>query len=657
MKNFALALSVAALTMVVVLATAFKLDQAEQDRYRVKLRADTLNHVSSARARLESVLNAKLYITGGLVAYVSNHPEISPEEFRSLAKPLYSQLIGVQSIRLARDAVISHIYPMGGLEGDLGTKLLEKPPLREPILRAIRTRKTVMAGPLQAAPGAPVFLVSRTPIFLAKRGKEDKLWGLTCIFIYQDALLKEAGLADDSALFRWALRGNDALGGKGKIFWGDPRVFEADPVVLDITLPNGSWQIAAVPREGWDRLAPGTRWLRAGSPMLAGLAGLLVWFWVRNPARLRELVAEATGALRASEAKYRELTELAPVGIFLTNLEGNYLLANSEGCRMVGNTLEEMLRCNIRDMLPEEELPTHRERLLDLVEGRTVSGECRLRRADGSIIPVEMSASRVPDNGIQWIVRDVSERKQIEGLRYKHQLELEHASRLHLIGEMASGLAHELGQPLSAAQNYVGGCIRRLQGGCVEGSLFLDPLKLANAQLSRAGDIIRHVKDFVRKREPSRAPLDINQLIHDVLVLLEQEVKKYGATVRLLLEMNLPAITADRIEIEQVVLNLVKNGLEAMKDCDLNKRELTVCSYCSDPGSVTVAIIDQGQGISEEKVVKLFSPFFTTKPEGMGLGLSISRSIVEDHGGSLEVRNAPEGGATAHFTLPVSGRE
>lgn len=647
-----LSIGAAVVTLVVMTAALIKLDRTEQERHRTQLRAGTLEHLSALRARIEGALNARLYVTGGLVAYVSNHPDISAEEFRSLAEPLYAQLKGVQSIRLARDSVISHIYPAGGYEGDLGTRLLENPKLREPILRAIKNDKTVMAGPLQLKPGAPAFLISRTPIFVASKAAKQ-VWGLTCIFIYQDALFDEVGLKPATDNFIHALRGRDALGEKGEVFWGEPSVLSNDPVLLDIWLPEGSWQIAAIPAGGWNSLAPGTVWLRSAGGTLAILAAVLIWLLVRTPARLRILVEDATSALRTSETWHRELMERASVGIVLSDLQGNCIFTNSEICRMTGSTPAKLRLTNIRDVIAAADEQTGPGYGLEsLADGRTMEAEAHLRRNDGKLLPVEIIARRMHGDNIQWIIRDVFGRKQLEALREKQRHELEHASRLSLIGEMASGLAHELGQPLSAAQNYVGGCISRIEDDISDTGALLAVLQQANAQIARAGSIIQHVKDFTRKREPLPVPLDINKTVREVMTLLAQEIFKSGSHIRMHLGEDLPMALADKIEVEQVVLNLVKNGLEAMEDGPAAVKELVVRTMRGEQGTVAVTIEDAGSGIPEEHFATLFEPFFSSKTDGTGLGLSISKGIVEGCGGKIGARNNPDGGASFFFDLP-----
>lgn len=314
-KNKLLPLLFATLTAAIILTATFKLDRMERDYLSQKNHADALNHLSQIRARIESALNSRLYLTRGLVAFVSNNPHLGDREFNEFAAALIKQQAGIHSIQLARGNVISHIHPLKGNEPAMGLKLLEHHTSREAAQRAISTRKTVVNGPFILVQGGTA-LVSRTPVFLA----DGRYWGLASILIDQNTLFAEAGLERPHPSLTFALRGKDGLGARGETFWGEPQVFAPDSVRLDISLPDGSWQIAATHKEGWD--TPGTLWLRYGGILLALLAGTLVWFLTRNPARLRDEIEQATRKLKESEANFRSLLENARDFIIL-RLEAN----------------------------------------------------------------------------------------------------------------------------------------------------------------------------------------------------------------------------------------------------------------------------------------------------------------------------------------------
>lgn len=230
---------------------------------------------------------------------------------------------------------------------------------------------------------------------------------------------------------------------------------------------------------------------------------------------------------------------------------------------------------------------------------------------------------------------------------------LQNTACLITMGEMASSLAHELNQPLSAIANYSQGCVDRIMNDEVNPKDLLDVLQKIGSQADRAGNIIRHIRDFVSKRENQRHLCKINDIITDVISFADIEARAQGIKIVFKTESDLPPLSIDRIMIEQVILNLIKNGVESMQHTELHKRELSLNVKKSENVFIEVAIGDRGHGIMPESLDKLFLPFYTTKPNGMGMGLSICRSIIEFHQGRLWIEPNPGGGSLFKFILPV----
>ena len=269
------------------------------------------------------------------------------------------------------------------------------------------------------------------------------------------------------------------------------------------------------------------------------------------------------------------------------------------------------------------------------------------------------------ERAIQWvdgrvvrmeIATDVTDRMNMEELNNKQLERLEQTSRLITMGEMASSLAHELNQPLAAIANYNMGCVNRLQANDYRPEELLAAMQKASAQAERAGKIIRRVRDFVKKSEPDRAAVEIADVIEEVIGFAEIEARKAGARISVSVPSDLPAAYADKIMIEQVVLNLVKNGIEAMHDTPRGERELAISARANGKDFIEVKVADRGHGVLVGQTEKLFAPFYTTKPEGMGMGLNICRSIIEFHHGRLWAVANSGGGSVFSFTLPVNPR-
>ena len=251
-------------------------------------------------------------------------------------------------------------------------------------------------------------------------------------------------------------------------------------------------------------------------------------------------------------------------------------------------------------------------------------------------------------------IHDVTERRQTEDEARQLQERLTHFSRLSTMGEMAAGLAHEINQPLAAIATYAQACQRFLKSPDRDDADILQSLEHINAQALRAGEVIRRLRNFVRNREVKREPVECNRLLDDLRTLAETDARLHNVRLRIEAAPDLPVVYADPIQLQQVVLNLVRNAIDAMSDVPEDRREVILSTRLSPEGEIEVVVADHGSGLAPEAAVHLFNPFFTTKSAGTGLGLAISLSIVRAHGGRLWHTPNAGTGARFHFTLPVS---
>ncbi|HEX9181396.1 MAG TPA: ATP-binding protein, partial [Burkholderiales bacterium] len=249
------------------------------------------------------------------------------------------------------------------------------------------------------------------------------------------------------------------------------------------------------------------------------------------------------------------------------------------------------------------------------------------------------------------VATDITERKEAEEMSRQQMEKLQFTARLVTMGEMASTLAHELNQPLSAIASYNTGCLNTLRAGNSDPAQLLEAVEKVGVQAQRAGRIIKGIHEFVRKSEPRRAPCDLNAVVEEAVGFIQPEARKRGVQVELRLAPDLPGVLADRVMLEQVVMNLARNAVEAMSGD--GHRELTVTTSRTADGQARVSVADTGPGVAQALRDKLFAPFFTTKSEGMGMGLNICRSIIEFHRGRLWLEPNPDGGSVFSFTLPV----
>jgi two-component system sensor kinase FixL len=251
-------------------------------------------------------------------------------------------------------------------------------------------------------------------------------------------------------------------------------------------------------------------------------------------------------------------------------------------------------------------------------------------------------------------VHDVTDRRHAEDEARQLQDRLTHFARLSTMGEMAAGLAHEINQPLSAIANYAQACQRLLKMPDHDPEDVVAALQQINSQALRAGEVIRRLRLFVKNREVTREPVDCTRLLEDLRTLAETDARLHNVWLRIESEGDLPTVYADPIQLQQVILNLVRNAIDAMADVPEHRREVVLSSRITDDGEIEITVADHGTGLAAEATEHLFNAFFTTKSGGTGLGLAISRSIVRAHGGRLWHTPNEGSGARFHFTLPVA---
>ena len=365
---------------------------------------------------------------------------------------------------------------------------------------------------------------------------------------------------------------------------------------------------------------------------------------------------------RLAEERFRLVVDAAPAAMIMANKEGRMTLVNKRAETLFGYKRDELIGQPVEMLVPELFRSHHasfREgyfgdaQAQPMGAGRELFGQCK----DGSEVPIEIGLKPVhASEGLCVLasIIDISERKQaeLEAARQRH--ELAHLLRVTMLGELSGSLAHELNQPLTAILSNAQAAQKLLAGDAVDVSELREILAEIVDEDKHAGEVIQRLRVLFRKGEVGHhfGNLDINQIVQDVLKLMRNDLVIHDITVESELAENLPVVQGDRVELQQVLLNLMLNGCEAMTDCDPSERQLLITSGMEN-GAVRVSVTDRGGSIPEERMERVFEPFFTTKANGMGLGLSVCHNIVKAHRGNIWVTNNPEGGATFHFSLPA----
>ena len=383
---------------------------------------------------------------------------------------------------------------------------------------------------------------------------------------------------------------------------------------------------------------------------------------VRGYAEVTRDVTEqfaAEEALKAREAHLRSILETVPDAMVVIDEQAVIQSFSATAVRLFGYEPGEVIGENVKILMPEpyrEQHDGYMHRYLSTGErriigiGRVVVG----LRKDGSTFPMELAVGEMHSGGERYFtgfIRDLTERQQTETRLQELQSELVHMSRFTALGEMASTLAHEINQPLTAIANYLKGCRRileRIEGDQVP--MLREAVNQAADQALRAGQVIRHLREFVTRGESERHIESLPKLIEEASALALVGAKEKGVRVVFRLDRSAQLVLADRIQIQQVLLNLIRNAIEAMQDSE--RRELVIATKGDQgDGLVAVSVQDTGSGIAPEIAAQLFQPFVTTKKHGMGVGLSICRTIVESHGGKIWVESEQGRGTVFRFTL------
>src|SRR6478672_2631727 len=376
--------------------------------------------------------------------------------------------------------------------------------------------------------------------------------------------------------------------------------------------------------------------------------------------------ADLASELQVGEERFRRVVEAAPNAMIMVNHEGQITLANLQAEKTFGYPREELLGCPIEMLVPERLRSGHQgfrhDYLCDpqarpMGAGRELFG----RRKDGSEVPVEIGLSPIHTSKGMLVLAsivDITERKlaELEAARQRH--DLAHLARVSTVGELSSSLAHELTHPVTAILSNAQAAQRFLAKDDVDLDEVREILNDIVTQDQRAGEVIHGLRQLLKKGELQEHcdDVDLNEVIRDVVNLMRSDVINRNVTLDTDLAQKLPAITGDRVQLQQVLLNLALNGCEALGDYNSSERRLLIASQ-RENGAVRVSVSDSGSGIPGEKMEQVFERFFTTKKEGMGLGLSICRTIINAHRGKIWATNNGGGGATFHFSLPIVGAQ
>lgn len=381
-----------------------------------------------------------------------------------------------------------------------------------------------------------------------------------------------------------------------------------------------------------------------------------------EPDRLLGVLLDITEQTR-QWAENEAILQTAADAIILMDEDGRIEVFNDAASRLFGYSSEEIRGESVCRLMPEPFRSSHQgyvQRYLETGEQRIIGigRELVAEARNGRRIPIHLAVSEIRHMGrrrFTGIIRDLSEQYAAREALAEQREKLAHVGRLSTMGEMTASIAHEINQPLTAIAMYAQSSLKLLQRPEPDLGRLAAALDKLNTQALRAGAIIERIQRFTRAQDVRREPVVINELLQDLLKLADGDARIHDVSVTLDLEQDLPRVEVDPVQIQQVALNLIRNAIDAMKDVGCRYgNALRISSRRRGDELLEVAVSDQGPGVPDDQVGLLFRPFHTTKEDGMGMGLSICRTIITEHGGELGFRNDPTGGATFFFTLPAT---
>lgn len=675
----------AVLSALVVLLATFRTDLYERERYVQTARIEAVQHASVLRARIEGALNARLHLAHGLAAFAKTNP-FDIYDFGTFAEGLMQTGIeGIRSLQLAPSAVVSHVYPLKGNEAIIGHDLLADESRRETVKRTIRERLFMIAGPVKLKQGG-MGLIARLPLFFDQ--PHDAFWGFATVVLDVDPILREGGLYPAlDANFSASLRGKDALGAEGEVFFGDSRGFSQDPVLMQISLPHGSWQLAVVPAAGWPNASPFSPIIWLVGALLAFFAAAFVYARISEPARLRRQVERATRALAEREEQFRRVSESASDAIISCDSHGQVVFWNPAAERIFGFPTANAIGKSLADLVvPSGAAELHRQ-LADPSHmgerlGRVI--ETTARRRDGGAFPVELTLAQWRAGGETFftaIVRDITDRKAADQAQALLRERYYHSQKMEAIGRLASGAAHEFNNTLNSLLANAEAALAELPPNATATTPLYEVLNCG----WRAADIVRQLLVFSEKNDAETPAVSPYAAINQLLARLRAQLPA-NITLDDALE---PVHATVALEFDQfchMMWNLFMNACRAMvvsggtltvslQEGTKSDAELVAHTAQTPEGEgedsarlvigelspgqyLRLTVADTGCGMDQEMLSRIFDPFFTTAAvgNGTGLGLSVVHGVVQSQGGAIVVTSRRNFGTTFAIYLPSSER-
>ncbi len=633
-------LLIALVTFASLIIGSISFSNYKKDLWEKDVKTRLFELLMTRTTKLEIALYSRIHYTKSVAAYVSLKPEITAAEFHNLAKELIRDDSVISTMALSKDCILGAIYPEKGHEAAIGLNLLDHPERRDIVEQTIETHNTFIAGPVELVEGGIAF-ISYTPIFDKSKGEIDKFWGVTDIVIYQDMLIKEASLKENESGFLFAIRGQNGLGKNGKVWWGDKKVFEQNPITNEIKLPTGSWEIAAIPEKGWPTYLELDKVLLILLLVSSFIISILIWLIGRAVAKIRRNEQELNAIFRSMNSLIIEF-----------NQEGRYIKIPPLNKYLLVRPREELINKTIFDILPEDLAKKTHNAIIDCLKTKKlVEFEYNLQ-IENKTIWFAARLSWKSENSVIFHAFDITEQKSAreEIIINSEKLKALNATK----DKFFSIIAHDLKSPFSSILGFSDLIVEKVKEEDYEGvEKYADIIQQSS---NRAMDLLMNLMEWSQSQsgrmEYNPEYFELVNLIKDTELILSGALEQKSLSLSKILPSNAP-VFADKKMISTVLRNLISNAIKFTNQGGKISISLEEKIY-----EIIVAVSDTGVGISKANSEKLFkiehsySTPGTKNEEGTGLGLILCKEFVEKQGGKIWVESEEAKGSTVYFTIP-----
>ncbi len=621
--------------------TNYKLGLWEKD-----IRAGLFDVVSGKKSKLEKALYSRIFYTRGVAAYVSLNPEISQDEFAELAKEYIKNDTVIGTMSLSKDCIITDIYPVEGHEEAIGLNLLEHPERKKIVEKTIETHLTFIAGPVELVEGGTAF-ISYTPVFDKTTSGQERFWGVTDIVIKQDELLNEADLNTTENGFKYALRGVNGDGYDGDVFWGDPAIFDQNPVTISVDLPIGKWILAAAPVSGWRKYADQDKTMFLVLLFSAIIISILIWLFVNALAKIRRNEKELKAIFASLDSLIIELDSKGKYLKIAAINEVDLILPREE---LIGKYIHELFDREEAEYIMQAIKKCLKSKELQIVEYRLV-----LRGKE------KWFSARISYKGYNSIIfnaNDITKAKEREKQLQESEQQLKELNASK--DKFFSIIAHDLRSPLAGQKGVID--ILMAEHDQLDEPTKRDLLKSVQTSANQLYVLLENLLKWVLSQsggiKPVFSKIDFKSTYGVVFHRFETSARLKDIRLEDNLEEGIE-ITADEQLTDTVLRNLVSNAIKfTHKGGKVSVQSEVVTrngkSFCK------VSVADTGIGIAPDALARLFvtgNTMFsngTANEKGSGLGLLLCKEFVEIQGGEIWAESTVDNGSVFSFTLPVA---